>query len=84
MAFPLKDNFQHGAIGPQLSADWLNTVARMLNELHAVTGDNKVPARRPFSFAVLPQATEADDGKVLTIKAGLAGNRDPVPSWETP
>ena len=84
MGFPLKDNFQPGALGPQITADWLNTVAGALNDLHAVTGDNQVPERRPFSFATLPPALERDAGKVLTIKSGLNGNRDPLPSWETP
>jgi hypothetical protein len=50
MALRLKDDFKPGFIN-QLTADWLNTVARWLNSLNIANGEVE---RTPFDMTIYP------------------------------
>lgn len=50
MARKLKDNFKNGLLGPQVTPDWLNTVARRLNNITIVDGDVEITDREIVIF----------------------------------
>lgn len=83
MQYPLKDDFKPGALAPQMSPDWLNVVARILNGIQAVGGGSyihKTPdgegweIRLPLATAssVLPGYT-GKASHVLAVTSGENG-----------